>query len=170
MPSVLGEHGEAMVPLWDSVKLATDDPVALNSLATMKSQSQGAPLAERAKELKGMVFELLQSEKIDEAYEVSRRALPDARIFVQPLITLHAIHSTSNATANATLRFLSSILGSNGRQLHGQVFLSGEFAGIHGVCGAPLHVDRDGWQIEKVAIESEEDDSRVRLAAASIAE
>lgn len=168
--TVLGEHGEAMVPLWSSVKLNTSDPVALASLAAMKHRSRQAPLAQRVMELKATVLELLRRDRIDEAYQASRRALPDARIFAQPLITYHAIHSTPNATANATLRLLSAILGTNDRPLHGQVHLSGQFAGIYGVCGVPLHVDRNGWQIAKAKIDSAEDRSQLRLAASSIAD
>ncbi len=167
--SVLGEHGQAMVPLWSSVKVDTNDPIILKSLAALIDRSKEVPLAQRAAELKSVVFELLQTEQIEEAYEVTRRALPDARIFAQPLITGHAIHSTPNATANATLRFLSAALGTDSHPLQGQVVLDGEFASIHGVCGVPLIVKRDGWELGILNLPTEEELAQVRLAAASIA-
>ncbi|RZU39116.1 lactate/malate family dehydrogenase [Edaphobacter modestus] len=167
--SVLGEHGQAMVPLWSSVKVETNDPTIVNSLAALIERSKEVPLAQRAAKLKSVVFELLQGEQIEEAYEVTRRALPDARIFAQPLITGHAIHSTPNATANATLRFLSATLGTDARPLHGQVVLVGELASIRGVCGVPLTVKRDGWELGTLSISSEEQLSQIRLSAASIA-
>ena len=167
--SVLGEHGQAMVPLWSSVKVDTNDPIILKSLAALIDRSKEVPLAQRAAELKSVVFELLQTEQIEEAYEVTRRALPDARIFAQPLITGHAIHSTPNATANATLRFLSAALGTDSHPLQGQVVLDGEFASIHGVCGVPLIVKRDGWELGTLNLPTEEELAQVRLAAASIA-
>jgi hypothetical protein len=65
---------------------------------------------------------------------------------------------------------LSAILEINDRRLHGQVLLSGQFSAIHGVCGVPLDVNRNGWQIGKIAIDTDDDRSQLRLAAASIAE
>jgi malate dehydrogenase len=121
-----------MIPLWSSVELNTTDERLLADLESMRVRSGAAPLDQRVADLKKRVLELLEEELVNEAYEITRQSLPDARIFVQPLITWRSIHSTPNATANATLRFLTELLASNQRPLHGQVLLSGEFLKFKG--------------------------------------
>jgi malate dehydrogenase len=134
----------------------------------MRGRSGAAPLDQRVAELKRRVLEFLEEGLINEAYELTRQSLPDARIFVQPLITWRTIHSTPNATANATLRFLTELLANNQRPLHGQVLLSGEFSEIQGVCGVPLDINNDGWRVRPVKPLLEEEESKISFAAASI--
>jgi malate dehydrogenase len=166
--SVLGEHGQGMIPLWSSVELNTTDHKLLVNLEDMRMRSQNTPLDQRVAELKNRVLEFLQKEMINEAYEVTRQSLPDARIFVQPLITWRTIQSTPNATANATLRFLTELLGNNKRPLHGQVLLSCEFSNIRGVFGVPLDITRDGWRVKHSKPFIKEEQSKIFLVAASI--
>jgi malate dehydrogenase len=47
MAAVLGEHGQAMVPVWSSVQLKSTDQRLSNELALMKERSATLPLAER---------------------------------------------------------------------------------------------------------------------------
>lgn len=166
--SVLGEHGQAMIPLWSSVELNTSDQRALAGLENMRSRSAARRLEQRVAELKNQVLALLHEGLTNEAYEITRQSLPDARIFVQPLITWRTLHSTPNATANATLRFLTELLANNQRPLHGQVLLSGEFSEIQGVCGAPLNLSNDGWRVRPMKPLMKEEESRISLAAVSI--
>jgi len=166
--SVLGEHGQAMIPLWSSVELNTTDERLLERLNDMRIRSWEAPLDQRVAELRGEVLNLLKDRQVNEAYEVTRRALPDARIFVQPFITLCSIHSTPNSTANATLRFLMELLANNERPLHGQVLLSGEFLDIEGVCGVPVHIDQDGWRVRPLKPLTDEEQWKIPSAAGSI--
>src|ERR1700722_13085506 len=90
--SVLGEHGQAMVPLWSTVELKKHDPQLLEELERIKERSVATSLELRVASLRTEVLELLETEKINEAYETTRQALPDARIFVQPLITWRTMH------------------------------------------------------------------------------
>ncbi|WP_082662124.1 lactate/malate family dehydrogenase [Terracidiphilus gabretensis] len=166
--SVLGEHGQAMVPLWSSVELSTNDECLLARLEAMRIQSKATSLAQRVADLKTDVLDLLQNGLVNEAYEATRKELPDARIFVQPFITWSTIHSTPNATANATLRFLTALLSKKQQQLHGQVLLAGEFAGIHGVCGVPINVDSDGWRVRQLDSLTAEERSSISRAVSSI--
>jgi malate dehydrogenase len=166
--SVLGEHGQAMVPLWSTVELKKHDPQLLEELERIKERSVATSLELRVASLRTEVLELLETEKINDAYETTRQALPDARIFVQPLITWRTMHSTPNATANATLRFLTAVLSKEPSLLHGQVLLFGEFFDIHGVCGVPLEVSDQGWRVGKVGSYLPEEERRVNHAAVSI--
>jgi malate dehydrogenase len=167
--SVLGEHGQAMVPLWSSVELNTTDERLLVHLEAMRIQSDAIPLEQRVAELRSSVMNFLEKGLVNEAYEATRRSLPDARIFVQPQITWNTIHSTPNATANSTLRFLTRLLhAEDQRPLHAQVLLSGDFWGIHGVCGVPVTINSDGWRVREIESLAGEERLRILDATASI--
>jgi malate dehydrogenase len=144
--SVMGEHGQAMVPIWSTVELLVSNPALHALLKQLQEKSEDTPLRERVASLRSKVVSLLEHEKIPEAYETARCALPDARIFVEPFITYHCLHSTPNATSNATLQCIEAALASDGRSIHGQVVLEGEILGLHGVCGVPLALTPGGWQ------------------------
>jgi malate dehydrogenase len=146
--SVMGEHGEAMLPMWGSVELMTDDLRAAHCLAELRARSAESPLQARVAALRSKVKQLLSLGHISEAYAVAQRALPDARIFVEPLITFSGLHSTPQATANATLQCITAALANDRRRIHGQVDLRGEALGLSGVCGMPLSIGKSGWNAE----------------------
>ena len=148
--SVLGEHGQAMVPLWSSVEVLAPNHDYQSSLEELKERSLETPLHERVVALRSEVGEYLKAERVPEAYEVARRALPDARVFIEPFITATCMHSTPNATANATLQCLAATLAGDGRRIHCQVLLEGEALDLYGVCGIPLTVSRNGWHRELI--------------------
>jgi malate dehydrogenase len=89
----------------------------------------------------------LAAGRIADAYDATSRALPDARIVVQPTITAQSMHSTPNATANATLQLIVAALTADKRRVHGQVKLAGEALEIDGVCGFPIMIGRQGWRL-----------------------
>ena len=145
--SVLGEHGLSMVPLWESVELLTGRPDHQDRLAVLRAKALETSLAIRASELMREVSHLLELGLHAEAYHTACCALPDARIMVEPLITVSSMHSTPNATANATLQLIAAVISVDRRMLHGQVMLEGEALGIHGVCGFPIMINRAGWHL-----------------------
>lgn len=148
--SVLGEHGQAMVPLWNSVELLVPAQHVQHSLNRMKEMSALAPLQERVTAIREEVSELIEAQRVPEAYEVARRALPDARVFIEPFITYRCVHSTPNATANATLQCLVAALADDRRRVHSQVLLEGEVLDLHGVCGIPVTLSRKGWRQDAI--------------------
>jgi malate dehydrogenase len=168
--SVLGEHGEAMVPLWSSVELMADDPRAAERLQSLRARAAEAPLPIRVATLRSAVSQLLSEERTSEAYALTQRALPDARILVEPGITLHRLHSTPNATANATLQCIAAALANDGRRVHGQVDLRGEVLGLDGVCGIPLRLLENGWQADELDWLDADEISTVRKSPQSIEE
>jgi malate dehydrogenase len=143
--TVLGEHGLGMVPIWSSVELTTRQKEMDAALDALRKESEKFDLREQVASLQKSVRALLEKEKIAEAYELARCALPDARIFIEPLISVHCTHSTPNATANATLHVIAAALADDHRRIHAQVMLEGECFGIHGAFGIPLSLDRRGW-------------------------
>lgn len=166
--SVLGEHGQSMVPIWSTVELLTSNSLTLDALKTLRERSVQLPLKSRVAELQVQAMQLLQAEKVAEAYEVARDALPDARIFVEPFITAHTMHSTPNATANATLQCISAALAGDRRRLHGQVNLQGEVLDLYGTCGIPITLSRDGWRPEPLTYLNVEEKEMVVSAIGSI--
>jgi malate dehydrogenase len=168
--SVMGEHGGEMIPLWRSVELITDDCGATNRLARLRTQSAESPLEVRVASLRSQVNRFLSGNRVSEAYALARRALPDARIFVEPFITVHGLHSTPNATANATLQVIAAALASDRRRIHGQVDLRGEVLGLHGVCGLPLTIGKTGWQAEPLDWLESDEINAVKKSTESIEE
>jgi malate dehydrogenase len=143
--TVLGEHGLGMVPVWSSVELTTRQQNAESELEALRNESEKADLRERVAALQRSVIRLLEEEKIADAYEATRCALPDARIFIEPFVTAHCMRSTPYATANATMHLVAAALADDHRRIHGQVMLAGECLGIHGIFGIPVALDRRGW-------------------------
>jgi malate dehydrogenase len=145
--SVLGEHGLSMVPVWETVEVLTGDSRHTDLLAALRGKALQTPLTARVSQLMQEVNQLLARGLFAEAYRATCRALPDARIVVEPTITVRSIHSTPNATANATLQLVAATIAVDRRRLHGQVKLEGEALGIDGVCGLPVMLDHDGWRL-----------------------
>jgi malate dehydrogenase len=85
--------------------------------------------------------------RIADAFDATSRALPDARIVVQPTITAQSMNSTLSATANATLQLIIAALTADKRRVHGQVKLAGEALGIDVVCGFPIRIGREDWRL-----------------------
>jgi malate dehydrogenase len=166
--SVLGEHGQAMVPLWGTVELLARSPRSLDMLELLKQRSTDAPLRERVDALQAQARSLLESDQVAEAYEATRHALPDARIFVEPFITAHSMRSTPNATTNATLQCIAAVLANDRRRVHGQVLLQGEVLDLHGICGVPITLGRDGWHHETLDWLSSAERRAILDAAGSI--
>ncbi len=145
--SVFGEHGLSMVPLRESVDVLTGDPSHSERLAVLRAKALETPLAVRVSMLSKEVSQFLTRGRFAEAYRATSRALPDARIVVEPLITVRSMHSTPNATANATLELIEAVIVVDRRRLHGQVKLAGEALGIDGICGMPVTLSREGWRL-----------------------
>jgi malate dehydrogenase len=166
--SVLGEHGQAMVPLWSTVELMEHTPELLRSLNRLAARSLEIPLQERVRTVRDEVMQFLRDERVAQAYDATRRALPDARIFVEPFITAHSMHSTPNATSNAILQCIAAALAGDRRRVHGQVQLEGEFLGLHGTCGVPVTLSREGWHADSLAELTPQEKDLLLDSAASI--
>jgi malate dehydrogenase len=166
--SVLGEHGEAMVPIWSSVHLTVDDPVSKSRLNALKKRYAHANIKEEASATRTKIEGLISSHRLASAYRLMEEVAPSTRIMVEPFITQSQIHSTPNATANATLELLSAALVADGRRVHGQVQLSGQYHGIRGVCGVPLEVRLNGWQVSSQIQPSASEIAELRAAAEAI--
>lgn len=166
--TVMGEHGQAMLPLWRSVELMLDNPQKAEELKALWAKCAASPLENRVAALRAKVTQLLSEERVAEAYGATLAAWPDARIFVEPFITAHSMHSTPNATANATLQCLAAVLANDRRRIHGQVLLKGDVPGLNGVCGVPLTAGPNGWHAEPLDWLDASEMDRLQQCAESI--
>jgi malate dehydrogenase len=166
--SVMGEHGDAMLPMWGSVEVMTDDLQAADRLADLRARSMELPLQTRVATLRSEVKRLLSQGRVSEAYAIAQHALPDARIFVEPFITVNGLHSTPQATANATLQCITAALANDRRRIHGQVDLRGEALGLNGVCGIPISTGKSGWTAKRLDWLEPDDIRAVRRSVESI--
>jgi malate dehydrogenase len=166
--SVLGEHGEAMVPIWSSVHLTVDDPQSTARLNALKARYARADIRGELSQTRKKLDELIASHRLASAYRLMEEIAPSTRIMVEPFITQSQIHSTPNATANATLELLSAAVVADGRRVHGQVQLAGQFYDIYGVCGVPLEVRLHGWQVSSQLQPTATEIVQLRAAAEAI--
>jgi malate dehydrogenase len=135
---------------WQSVALSASAAEHEHQLSAVKAKASKEPLKPRVATLEQQVNGYLAKGDIAAAYLAAADSLPDARIFVEPRITAQSIHSTPNATANATVQLIAAALAADGRAVHGQVQLGREAFGIEGVCGVPIVINRDGWKLKDV--------------------
>jgi malate dehydrogenase len=177
--TVLGEHGAAMLPVWSSVTLLTDTPAIHAQLATLRATCD---LGERdnpadlddldtcVANAREQVTSLLEQAYVQQAYDLMLQGRPDVRIFIEPFITAKVLHSTPNATSNATLQCVAAALTNDPQPLHGQVLSDGHFGDIHGVCGIPVTLSRSGWKASSHCTLTTAERARLQRCAQSIAD
>ncbi len=168
--TVMGEHGQSMIPLWSTVEILSADPALEARLKALQEQAAGIDLCARVERLRREVSALLREDRVAHAYRAAAEALPDARIFVEPFITAHCQHSTPQATANATLDLVRALLANDGRRVHGQVPLEGEAFDVHGVFGVPLTLGAHGWRVGPLPELAAGERELIRNSAAQIAD
>ena len=145
--SVVGEHGPGMIPLWSSVHLVDSDPEHSIRLDRLRSEFDGADIGELISHVQELIDKSQPVDHIRIAYADLAYTSPEVRVRLEPLLTSRVLHSTPNATANATMDCLQALIEADDRIIHGQVVLQGEFEGVQGVFGAPLALRRSGWRV-----------------------
>ena len=164
--SILGEHGECMVPMWSWVYLVGQDQDRETALDSLRTGCEGLDPGVTRRML-ARIEELLALDRVEEAYEFTADASPSVRAAVEPLITADRLRSTPNATANAVLGFIAAWVVADERRVDAQVLLDGEFCDLRGVCGAPIQLHGQGW---RVAAHGEvSNDEAVALQSATVA-
>jgi malate dehydrogenase len=143
---VLGEHGDAMVPLWSSVRIAGQGPDQLRgAVARIRGRHALDELEENIAAARERAFALVAAGRIREAYAHVEALAPDLRIAIEPFLTAHCLHSCVNATANATLDLVRALTSARDSVVGAQVQLVGEAFGIETVAGVPVIVNAGGW-------------------------
>jgi pimeloyl-ACP methyl ester carboxylesterase len=93
---------------------------------------------------------------------------PELRIMLEPFVTAHCLHSTPNATANATLDLVLALAGNRASVVGAQVSLEGEVFGLDTVVGVPVLVDTLGWSGVECPPLTGEEQERLQEVTATI--
>lgn len=143
---VLGEHGENMYPLWQSVQVYGMDEAELASVQQRLSQGRNYDdfqldfLAARQELLK-----LLSEKRTEEAFTLVYRLPPDLRTMLVPFMTYISGAKTSIATANVVVDLVDTIMEGKEVLVAGQVSLRDECFAMNTVMGMPIIVGQQGW-------------------------
>ena len=163
---MLGEHGDAQVPVWSSVQVHGMAGAELGE--TIRRLRQGA----RAEDFQAIVTrertvatELLRAGKVAEAFVRVETLSPDVRVIVKPYITHLSGSKTVLATANVTVDLVSTLLDGREVLVAGQAMLEGDFYGMQGPLGVPVVAGANG--ISRVVEIPLSDSELAQLAAIS---
>jgi malate dehydrogenase len=166
--SVLGEHGEGMVPLWSSVCVVdAQEEIAARLEALQRQYSTDASWALDSR-LHEHIESMIETAQVEKAYLLLQTMSPSVKILLEPLITARVLCSTPNATANATLDCIAALRHADDRKVHGQVLLKGEFYGLHGVVGVPLALRQSEWRVGSYEPLTSEEVSRLEVVSGKI--
>jgi malate dehydrogenase len=144
-----GQHGNGVVPLWSTVRVAGLDPAerasavarvrgprTLDGFAAEIAEAQ-ARLTQAAGRDMGAAFDQVES------------LPPDLRMVVGPWMTHQSGARTAAGTANATVELVSTLMDGRDIVVAGQVALDGEIAlggaPVRGVLGVPVVLGPEGW-------------------------
>jgi len=167
---VLGEHGENLYPLWNSVQVYGMDDAELADV--VQSLNQGRDYDDFRIDLlaaRHELVKLLSEEKTEEAFALVYRLPPDLRTVLVPFMTYISGAKTSIATANAVVDLVNTIIEGREVLVAGQVALRGECFEMDTVMGMPIIVGQHGWlQIVKPSM-NEKDFNYLKQVAEEIA-
>jgi hypothetical protein len=114
------------------------------------------------------VFELVAAERIREAFDAVEALPPDLRVVLEPFVTAHCLHSSPNATANATCDVIRALRRGRGSVVGAQVRLAGEFLELQTSIGVPVLVNAAAWSQVVCPPLADDEAHQLRAAAATI--
>lgn len=144
-----GQHGDHVVPLWSTVRIAGLDVTERRAAVTRLRRERS--LDDFAAEVRAAQQDLLEvaTRDVGEAFALIETWPPDLRMVARPWMTHQSGARTAVATANATVDLLETLLDGREIVVAGQVALAGEVAvqgrPVHGVLGVPVVLGPEGW-------------------------
>jgi malate dehydrogenase len=155
---MIGEHGDAMVPLWSGVHVHGFEAEELaKSLSKIRGGCTVERFPEDVREARVGITELVRASRIEEAYRRIDRYSPDIRTALKPFVTHLSGAKTVTGTARAAIAFLQTVMMGNDSLVSGQLALEGEFYGIHGTFGVPFVIGNQGVErIIRLAVAEDE--------------
>lgn len=142
---MLGEHGDAQVPIWSGVQVHGMAPEELD--ATVARLRHGATLDDFtglcARERRA-VTEMLATGRVAEAFARVDTLAPDVRVVVKPYVTHLSGSKTVLATASVTVDLVRTLLDGREVLVAGQAMLEGDFYGLRGPLGVPVVAGMNG--------------------------
>ena len=113
---MLGEHGDAQVPVWSSVQVHGMDAAELaQTVARLRHGANLDDFAATVARERQTVSELLRAGRVAEAFTRVDTLTPDVRVIVKPYVTHLSGSKTVLATANVTVDLVSTLL--DGREV-----------------------------------------------------
>ena len=142
---MLGEHGDAQVPVWSSVQVHGMDAAELaGTVARLRHDATLDDFAETCVRERKAVTELLAAGRVAEAFTRVDALAPDVRVIVKPYVTHLSGSKTVLATASVTVDLVRTLLDGREVLVAGQALLEGDFYGMHGVLGVPVVAGANG--------------------------
>lgn len=144
---MLGEHGDALVPILSQLWIHGFDE-AENIAARTRLCGTRAPqdFAPALADGKRYLASLLADERVSEAFRHAETRSPDLRAVLLPLITHISGAKTAISTAAVTTELVQQLLGGGQSVIPAQVSLSSEdWDGPPGVLGVPVVCGMRGW-------------------------
>ena len=144
---MIGEHGDAQMPVWSSVRVFGMDDAEMSGVVTRlrrgteETDYRLSVLAETAR-----LLQMVQVGNVAAAFAEADGLPPDVRVVVRPFITHFSGAKTVRATANATVSLVERLLAGDDVFLAAQVLLhDGEFHGLPAVpFGVPVIASASG--------------------------
>ena len=163
---MLGEHGDAQVPVWSSVQVHGMDAAELaGTVARLRHDATLDDFAETCQRERKAVTELLAAGRVAEAFTRVDTLAPDVRVIVKPYVTHLSGSKTVLATASVTVDLVRTLLDGREVLVAGQAMLAGDFYGMHGPLGVPVVAGANG--ISRVVEIPLTDQEHARLEAIS---
>ena len=146
---VAGQHGDHLVPLWSSVRVAgPSDGAVRDRIVALRS---GRPLAGLPDEIAGLRTQLLArlaDGDVDGAFAAIAEQPPDLRAAVKPFLVHYSSGATTQVmTSHAVFEVVRALTGGAPLTTSAQVHLDGGWAGLRGVGGVPVTISTDGWRV-----------------------
>lgn len=146
---VAGQHGDHLVPLWSSVRVAGIDSGAVGD--RISGFRSGRPLAGLPDEIAGLRTRLLAQladGDVDGAFAAIADEPPDLRAAVKPFLIHYSSGATTQVmTAHAVFEVVRALTGGAPLATAAQVHLDGGWAGLRGVGGVPVTISAEGWRV-----------------------
>jgi malate dehydrogenase len=137
---MLGEHGDALAPIWSSVTLhGLPAEEVERTLAPLRRGTHSADFGALCAAARQQVAVLLAEGRFFDAYALVDAQPPDVRVVLKPFITHTSGSKTVRATAHVTVDLVAALLDGRETLIAGQVQVGpGEFHDLVGPIGVPI--------------------------------
>jgi len=163
----VGQHGDDLVPLWSTVRIAGLDAAErraevarVRGTRTLDTYDDELAAAKRA-------LTATAVQDLAAAFRLVDTWPPDVRLAARPWMTQQSGAKTAAGTASATIDLIATVLDGRDTVVAGQVLLDGEVAlagaPVRGVLGVPVVLGPEGWT--QVLLPELAADEHRRLAA-----
>ena len=142
---MIGEHGDAQVPIWSSVSVVGMDKSGLApTLSQLRKGTEGQDFAQVCRDEREILKELIARGEIPEAFRRVDASPPDVRVVLKPYVTHLSGAKTVMATANVTVDLVQTLLDGRDALVAGQVVLDNDWHGLSGPLGVPVIASASG--------------------------